>query len=233
MTNAISIIMLGLFLGMRHATDPDHVVAVTTIVARERKFSAAALIGALWGLGHTITVFIVGGGIIVFEWVIPARVGLSMEFAVGVMLVLLGLLAFRSPHVHGEDEQPHDHLPRWLGVEMSKSVVLQRLRPLLVGLVHGLAGSAGVALLVLTTIQDPKWAMAYLLIFGLGTLIGMALITMLIAVPFRSGEAVSPRVHRALRLGTGVLSVAFGLFVMYQMGIGHHLFAGIPTWEPK
>src|SRR5208283_2951648 len=92
MLSLLSIIALGFFLGMRRATDPDHVIAVTTIVARHRKVSQAALIGAFWGVGHTLTILVVGGGIILFGWVIPTRVGLSMEFSVGLMLILLGVL---------------------------------------------------------------------------------------------------------------------------------------------
>src|SRR3984957_12843390 len=92
MISLFSIVALGFFLGMRHATDPDHVVAVTTIVSRQRSVRHAALIGALWGLGHTITILAVGSAIIIFGLVIPPRVGLSMEFSVGLMLVLLGVL---------------------------------------------------------------------------------------------------------------------------------------------
>src|ERR1700675_833109 len=92
MIGLLSIIALGFFLGMRHATDPDHVIAVTTIVSRYRKISHAALIGAFWGVGHTVTILLVGGGIILFGWVIPARIGLSMEFSVGLMLIFLGIL---------------------------------------------------------------------------------------------------------------------------------------------
>src|ERR1700723_3558665 len=92
MIGLLSIIALGFFLGMRHATDPDHVIAVTTIVSRYKKVSHAAMIGAFWGLGHTLTIFVVGSGIILFGWVIPRRIGLSMEFSVGLMLILLGVL---------------------------------------------------------------------------------------------------------------------------------------------
>src|ERR1700751_5427528 len=92
MIGLLSIVALGFFLGMRHATDPDHVIAVTTIVSRYKKVSQAAMIGAFWGLGHTLTIFVVGSGIIIFGWVIPARIGLSMEFSVGLMLILLGVL---------------------------------------------------------------------------------------------------------------------------------------------
>src|ERR1700686_4808534 len=92
MTNLFALTLLGFFLGMRHATDPDHVVAVTTIVARQKTPSGATAIGAAWGLGHTLTILVVGGGIILFGWVIPPRIGLSMEFSVGLMLIVLGII---------------------------------------------------------------------------------------------------------------------------------------------
>src|ERR1700730_16027648 len=96
MITLLSIIALGFFLGMRHATDPDHVIAVTTIVSRQRSTRQAALIGVLWGLGHTITILIVGSAIILFGVVIPARVGLTMEFSVGLMLIVLGAMNISS-----------------------------------------------------------------------------------------------------------------------------------------
>src|SRR5579863_6255169 len=128
----LSIIVLGFFLGMRHATDPDHVIAVTTIVSRQRSIRHAALIGALWGVGHTITILVVGSSIILFGIVIPARVGLTMELSVGLMLILLGILNLtgimrwvtatftptqirQHSHAHGHGDfvhsHPHGHTP--------------------------------------------------------------------------------------------------------------------------
>src|SRR3984885_16227587 len=208
MISVLSIIALGFFLGMRHATDPDHVIAVTTIVSRERSIGPAAWIGALWGLGHTITIFAVGAGIILVGWVIPTRLGLSMEFSVGLMLILLGVLNLTGmlqwitntfsgdgnsastgtghshPHSHGDyvHTHPHQHNPDahphaatqtplgWFDRHFGQIGLYQVVRPLVVGLVHGLAGSAAGALLVLTTIRNPKWAVAYLLVFGVGTI---------------------------------------------------------------
>jgi len=217
MTDAISITVLGLALGMRHATDADHVVAVTTIVSERGQAGGAALIGAIWGLGHTTTILLLGGAIIVFEWIIPPRVGLALEFAVGMMLVLLGVLALRrAPSAVPRGDNRHRHT-----------------RPFGIGLVHGLAGSAAVALLVLATISDVTWAMAYLALFGVGTLIGMAIITAVLALPFRSGRLASSRWPHALRVGAGVLSVGFGLLLMYEIGIGNHLFVGTPLWDPR
>src|SRR5579859_885538 len=96
MLTFLSILVLGFFVGMRHATDPDHVIAVTTIVARHRTARGAALIGAVWGVGHTLTILVVGSGIILFSWVIPGRLGLSMELAVGLMLIALGVANLRD-----------------------------------------------------------------------------------------------------------------------------------------
>src|SRR5581483_5369468 len=202
----IAILALGFFLGMRHATDADHVVAVSTIVSRERSVVNAALIGALWGAGHTLTILAVGTAIIVFSFVVSPRLGLTMELSVGLMLVLLGalnILGFRRSveeyvHQHNHSDTPHEHranpsvlnaggaspnqhrhglslavLDRFCGT----LTVYQMCRPLLIGIVHGLAGSAAVALLVLTTIHNSRWAVAYLLIFGLGTIAGMMVIT--------------------------------------------------------
>ena len=210
MFSLLSIIALGFFLGMRHATDADHVVAVMTIVSRQRSLRPAAWVGALWGVPplddragrrrHHL-----------FNWAIPPRVGLAMEFAVGLMLIALGLMNVagtlaasarslvarairrraparaparrlrpRHPHAHDPEQHPHRpddtpiaRLDRWF----SRVQGYQSLRPLIVGTGHGLAGSAAVALLVLTTIRDLRWAVAYLAVFGVGTIAGMMLIT--------------------------------------------------------
>jgi len=119
MSSLLAVTVLGFFLGMRHATDPDHVIAVTTIVSRHRTAGGAAAIGALWGVGHTLTIMVVGAGIILLGWVIPARVGLSLELSVGVMLVVLGLMNLSGltpsakvhvhPHPHGDYVHTHFH----------------------------------------------------------------------------------------------------------------------------
>ena len=226
-TAPLGIALLGLLMGMRHATDPDHVIAVTTIVSRERRLFAASRVGIVWGLGHTLTVLAVGAAIIVFKIAIPIRLGLAMEFAVAIVLMLLGLGAFasllrlvvrritgvpraveqplvhshahghgfgphRHPHVHLDSGEQHgsdlvalNHEHRLPASAMSSLAVR---RPLLrsfgIGLVHGLAGSAAIALLVLGAIPQPLWATLYLAIFCLGTIVGMGLITTAIATPF-------------------------------------------------
>lgn len=256
MISFLSIIALGFFLGMRHATDPDHVIAVSTIVARERKVAKSAWIGAFWGFGHTLTILVVGAGIILFNLAVPARLGLMMELAVGVMLIVLGVwnvtasarsasgaLIHSHPHSHGDyvHTHPHSHAPEQHGHPdalaafdrvLMKFRAYRPLRPFVIGLVHGLAGSAAVALLVLATIRDPRWAVAYLLVFGVGTIAGMMVITMSIASAFhlfRESHALS----RKLAFASGLLSLGFGLFVAYQIGIVNGLFTSHPHWVPR
>lgn len=269
MASGLAIIALGFFLGMRHATDPDHVIAVSTIVSRERSMVKAGLIGALWGLGHTVTIAIVGAAIILFGLVIPPRVGLTMEFSVGLMLILLGVLNLTgamkwlaerlSPthsevtgehshvHAHGSALHVHRHThaptdthhggaippPAWLRGPLAKLGVFHTLRPLFVGLVHGLAGSAAVALLVLSTIREPKWAVAYLLIFGVGTIAGMMVITTALALPFSFAGYRFDWLNRGLITGSGLLSLGFGLFVAYHIGFVDGLFTSHPVWTPQ
>ena len=264
MSGLLPILALGFFLGMRHATDPDHVIAVSTIVARHRRVGHAALIGLAWGVGHTVTILVVGGGIILFNWVIPDRLGLSMELMVGVMLIILGIMnltgvlgrarevvattASGAPphshahthgdyvhtHTHGHAPEAHPHDPErtpvaWLDRHLGPAGPYRLFRPLIVGIVHGLAGSAAVALLVLTTIRDPSWSILYLVIFGIGTIAGMMLITALISLPFAyAGAQGLARLNRGLRLATGAISLAFGLFLAWRIGIVHGLFSGTP-----
>lgn len=230
----IAVLGLGFVLGMRHATDADHVVAVSTIVSRERKVRSAALIGALWGAGHTVTIFAVGVGIILFTLVIPARVGLLMEFSVGLMLIALGWWNLRSLNLSGSSDHAHSassigSIDRRLG----RWSIYQWIRPLVVGLVHGLAGSAAIALLVLTTIRNAGWAMSYLLIFGVGTIAGMMAITIVMASALRYAGSRSAWINRRLSFATGLLSVCFGLFIVYQMGFVHGLFTAHPAWTPR
>jgi ABC-type nickel/cobalt efflux system permease component RcnA len=273
MINFFSIIALGFFLGMRHATDPDHVIAVSSIVSREREIGESAWIGVFWGVGHTLTIFAVGAAIILFDVAISPRIGLSMELAVGLMLILLGIInvvsffrdmpsaseragtptsrepeLFHShahshgdfihthPHSHEHGPDAHSHAAQnpvaWLDRVFLRLKLYRPLRPLMIGIVHGMAGSAAVALLVLATIRDPRWAVAYLLVFGFGTIAGMMVITMSIASTFHLARGKQAFLQR-LAMASGVLSLGFGIFVAYQIIVVNGLLGAHPQWVPR
>lgn len=208
-------LLVGLLLGIGHATDADHVVAVTTIVAKERSLARASRIGALWGLGHSTTILLLGGAIVVFRLAIPPRVGLALEFCVAVMLITLGLANLwqaRGTHDAARDSA---------------------VRPVAVGFVHGLAGSAFVAMLVLGAITDAWQGLLYLVLFGLGTMAGMSLVTLALAVPAGLASARVHGLQRWIRVAAGAASLIFGLALAHELGVEDGLFTANPTWSPK
>ena len=197
-------------------------MAVTAITARTKRIFPAMWLGVVWGLGHSLTLFSVGAAIILFNWVVPPRIGLSLELAVGLALVVVGLLNLKGPS-RGDGARSGlgsgaDRLPAW--------------RAFLVGLVHGLAGSAAVALMVLASVRDPRAACAYLLVFGLGTLAGMALITTGVAAPLSAASQRWGGFSRGARLATGAASLVFGVWLVYQIGFKDGLFLATPHWTP-
>jgi hypothetical protein len=212
MLSSLSILLIGFVLGMRHATDADHVVAVTTIVSDQPSLWRASSVGALWGIGHSITILGVGGAIIAFRIAIPPRLGLAMEFAVALMLIVLGAV-----NLSGR------------GAPNPRSSA----RPVVVGLVHGLAGSAFVALLVLAAVPGMWLGLFYLALFGVGTIAGMALITVAIALPSALTARRFGSMQRYLRLASGMASIAFGL-LLARRGSANGLFSGgTPQWIPR
>lgn len=259
----LSVAALGLVLGVQHATDPDHVVAVATIVSRTRRFGAGALIGALWGVGHTATVAVIGSVVIGFKLAITPTVGLSLELAVALMLMGLGAVRLLSAlresgdvapahlgephphthrpvfhshaHVHGATVHRHPHVHPSPALLRALQVVgaAQALRSVGVGVVHGLAGSATVALLALSTVGSVAGAVAYLVLFGVGTIVGMTGITAVLALPFVAAPSRLARGRRALAMGTGLLSLGLGLYLAVQIGFVDGLLLGHPTWSPR
>jgi hypothetical protein len=202
-----------LLLGMRHATDADHIIAVTTIVNRERMAWRSSRIGLMWGLGHTLTILFVGGAIILFKLAFTARLGLSMELCVALMLMVLGYLNLTSRGPSAD--------------------AVTQLRPFLVGVVHGMAGSAAATLLILPLIDDARWAVLYIGVFGLGTIAGMAMVTLAIAVPaVYAGERLAG-LQRGIRVASGVVSLAFGAYLGYKVGFINGLFTAQPYWTPQ
>jgi high-affinity nickel-transport protein len=211
----LTVAVLGFLLGLRHAVDPDHVAAVSTIATRASSFRRAAAVGAWWGVGHTLTILVVGGAIILFRIVISPRIGLAMEFAVALMLILLGLQNVATAR-RSEDRN-------------STSA-----RPFVVGMVHGMAGSAAVVLLVLATVRETTWAFAYLTLFGLGTVAGMVIVTAVIAVPAALAVSRVRHARRWLTLASGVASVVLGVLLASELtDRDTGLFSASPTWTPR
>jgi high-affinity nickel-transport protein len=230
-----AVLAVGFVLGLRHATDADHVVAITALMSRERSPRAALVLGAFWGLGHSFTILCVGGAIVAFGLAMPRALGLSLEMSVAVMLVLLGVLNLTGAGKRAETAGTARREAAEGGVARDRSIretalrlVRRGGRSLAIGIVHGLAGSAAVALLVLTTLRDTRSALAYLAVFGSGTILGMMLVTATLAVPIRIATARFRATERVLARATGALSLAFGLFLAYRIGFVDGLLLGEP-----
>ncbi len=213
-----TVLGFGFMLGLRHATDADHVVAVSTIVSRSKTLRSAVLIAMLWGLGHTVTILLVGGSIVVFNLVISPSVETVLELCVATMLLVLGALNLYGAVFEG----PREH-PAHLSTPALTRGLPTSLRPLFVGIVHGLAGSAAIALLVLATIQDVARAVLYLGVFGVGTIAGMALLTLLVVVPVAAATRRFVSVERYLVGATGAASLAFGAVLALRAAFGEAL----------
>ncbi len=231
-TSPLAVLGLGFVLGLRHALDVDHLAAVSTIVSERRSLWRSSLVGALWGLGHTASLLAVAVAVIGLHREIPPSVGRALELGVAAMLVALGLNLLRTvtrgdrlhahahthagrshghPHVHSRGMIEHDHGP-------------SRRRPFFVGLVHGLAGSAGLMLAVVATIPSPALALAYVAIFGFGSVGGMTIMSVLFALPalLTTGRFVGA--ERVLRVGAAVTSVVVGLAMAWEIGLPAGLF---------
>jgi len=218
---------LGLLLGLRHALDADHVAAVSTLVARERGFVRSCLLGAFWGAGHTLALLGAGIAVIAFKLTITPEFGEALERMVGLVLVLLGghvllralggLLGDRREHTHDGVAHRHVHVQLWHpGSPDAAHVHLLRLggRPFVVGLLHGLAGSAALTLLVLGTIPSPIGALAYLLVFGLGSTAGMLLLSGLVGLPLALAAHGARRLQTAVQVIAGIGSTALGIWML-------------------
>jgi high-affinity nickel-transport protein len=214
--------ILGFLLGLKHATDADHVVAVSTIVAQERSLARATRVGALWGLGHSITVLAIGGALIVLRVAMPPHIGLGLEFGVALMLIVLGFGSLRAALRAAAP-----------GVADAGPTGARAWRPLLVGVVHGLAGSAAVALLVLAAIAHTGWALAYLAVFCAGTIGGMMGVTWLLAAPAALAGRRVVRFQRGIRFAAGTISLVLGLVLARETVVRGGLFSASPGWTPR
>lgn len=240
MLDTLTLLGVGLVYGLKHATEVDHVVAVSTIVSQHRNVTRSALVGALWGAGHTAALLIAGVVVLLLRVTIPEQVSSWLEFGVALMIIGLGVIAlWRSLrkrndvhlHEHSHDGVPHVHIhfhdPETRHHENrphSHAISAVGIKPVLVGTIHGLAGSAALMLVVLTQIQSAWVGFFYLAIFGLGSIAGMILMSGLIGLPFALTAKNVGRVHRHLQTTAAGVSIAFGLWYAYSKGLGSGLF---------
>ena len=239
MLDLLTVLGLGLVFGLKHATEVDHVVAVSTIVSRQRNVWRSTFVGALWWAGHTASLLIAGVIVLSLRVAIPERVSNWLEFSVALMIIGLGAAAlWRSllkrrdvhvhehshdgvshVHIHFHESETRDHTAR----PHSHVVSAVGLKPILIGAVHGLAGSGALTLLVLTQIESAWVGFFYLAVFGLGSILGMMLMSGLIGLPFALTRNVG-QVHRHLQTTAASLSIAFGLWYAYATASGSGLF---------
>ena len=233
--SALGVLGLGLVYGLKHATEADHMVAVSTIVSEHRKLARAAMVGGLWGAGHTASLVVVGAIVLALRVAIPELVASWLEFGVALMIIGLGVVAFRRAlrgradvhthnhghgdlshaHIHFHDDgrvattaKPHSHLVACIG-----------LKPTLVGAMHGLAGSGALTLMVLTQIHSSAFGLLYLGIFGAGSIVGMLLMSCLVGLPFVLSSRKLWGIHYSLQVIAGALSITFGIWYAYETGI--------------
>ncbi|ULT56596.1 sulfite exporter TauE/SafE family protein [Neobacillus drentensis] len=228
----LSILALGFVLGIKHAIEPDHVIAVSTIASQSKKLVKSTLAGVFWGIGHTATLFIIGIILILMKGEIPEKWAMSLEFLVGIMLVYLGLTTIRSfkdihVHQHGHDGDHHKHVHSHVNngqhQHQHQHQNVSYLKSLFIGLVHGLAGSGAMVLLTMSTVKSVWEAAVYILIFGVGTILGMLFFTTIIGIPFVF-SAKKQVLNQTLTRLTGVISVAFGIYYMYNLAITEGLY---------
>jgi len=228
-----ALLLMGLLIGMRHALEADHLAALASLGGRKQSVSHAIRQGVTWGVGHTLTLFLVGSAVILMESAVPPQLAAGLEVAVGIMLVLLGVDVLRRLitqkihfHSHQHNQQcVHFHAHSHAGEERNRHQVSSHdhqhtegfpVRALLVGLMHGMAGSAALTVLTLQTVESPLMGLVYILLFGVGSIIGMALLSTVIVIPLHHLEKRLAWLHGGFQLMVGSATTVLGVLVIYQ-----------------
>lgn len=209
MGSLITVLLLGLVLGIKHSIEPDHIIAVSTMVSNQKKLWRSTLTGIFWGIGHTSTLFIVGMVLVLLKGELPEVWAMSLEFLVGIMLVYLGYKNFVSVKTVYQHSHKHE-----------KSSLI---KVTVIGFIHGLAGSAAMVLLTLSTVESVWECAVYILVFGVGTITGMLIFTTILGIPFVYSKS-NVRWNRGLMQTAGTISFLFGLYYMYNLGVTEGLF---------
>ncbi len=230
----LSVLFLGFLLGMRHAIEADHVAAVASMTTRSTSLIEALRLGATWGLGHTLTLFLFGSIVIFSSSAIPDKIAMSLEFVVGIMLVFLGIDVIRRmlkerihfhAHKHADGiKHFHAHSHKGEGVHKKSSHEHThqkgfQFRSLFVGMMHGMAGSAALIVLALQTVESPSVGVIYIALFGLGSVVGMGVLATVVMMSLRHSAKKLTRFYNGFQAMIGAGTIALGMFMMYEIGI--------------
>lgn len=220
----INLLLIGMLLGMRHALEPDHLASVATITSETHSVYDGIKQGAVWGVGHSLTLLLFGGAVLALGGRVPEQAAAWLELAVGVMLVGLGIDAIRRAmrsklHLHAHehaDGARHIHLHSHEHLEGHQHPHPDSLttRALLVGLMHGLAGSAALVLIAAVSAPSVGSGLLYILAFGAGSILGMGVLSAVIALPLRLASRGPIRFLRRIRIGLGVVTILIGLGII-------------------
>lgn len=235
----LSVLALGFLIGLQHAMEADHLAAVASLATRSRSLLDTARQGAVWGLGHTLTLFAFGGAVLLADALVPEKLAAGLEFAVGVMLIGLGGDVLRRvirervhfhAHRHGSTEHFHAHSHAGAGDhgnDPHRHSHRKRLplRALFVGMMHGMAGSAALILLALQTVASPLEGLLYIAVFGFGSIVGMAIVGAVISLPLRYSPRGLTWAHNGLKSLVGLFTIALGGYIVYGIGTGGVLFS--------
>ena len=229
----LSVLTLGLLIGMRHALEADHVAAVASMATGSRSLRETTRLGIAWGMGHTVTLFVIGTAVLLLDTIVPETLAKGLELAVGVMLLGLGLDVLRRLirdgihfHIHHHNGERHVHAHGHRAPVVIHDMDAHRhghrqpipWRALFVGLVHGLAGSAALVLLALSTIHSVWQGIVYIALFGIGSILGMAILSVVIAIPLRYAADRAAWFYKGLSLSIGVLTTILGATIIWQQG---------------
>ncbi len=226
LVQSITLLGFGFILGLKHALDADHVVAVSTIVSQTKSLRKSSVFGLLWGVGHTTTLFLVGFFILTLKLVIPVKLALSFEFLVGIVLVIMGadiLIKIRREklhlHKHEHNNKAHVHLHK----HKETNEHHHHHKSFIVGMIHGLAGSAALVLLVLSTVKSTSQGLLFILIFGVGSIAGMFVTSAIVGLPFVLTSKFD-RINEGVKIAAGTISIILGLTIIYEIGVVRRLF---------
>ncbi len=236
----VNILLLGFLMGLKHALETDHIAAVASLASKATSIREGLALGATWGLGHTITLFVFGSVVLMIDTMVPEQLALALEFFVGCMLVFMGGAVIKEIikkrihlhahshadgithlhfHSHTQDKvdhsaNPHQHThPRQFSI-----------RALMVGMMHGMAGSAALILLSLNSVSSIGTGLVYIFLFGVGSIVGMALLSTMMVIPLRYSEFAANRTYQGLQVFIGLVTLFLGAGIMFETSVTYGLF---------